>query len=250
MTQGPHVGDNERESGRPTVRDRRRIDPKTYEVRDPDAQATQAESGPAGQSAPADQVAADQRAADAQAPSDERADQLAAEVEKLKGELADRTTDLKRVQAEYVNYKRRVDRDRDLARAGGIESVLRDLLGVLDSIRAAREHDELTGGFKGVADELEKLAARYGLEPFGEPGDAFDPRIHEALMHARAEGITGPTAVTILQPGYKIKDRVVRPARVAVAEPEEATEPATEAGSEPDTGTEESADGSGSADQV
>lgn len=254
MTQGPHVGDNERESGRPTVRDRRRIDPKTYEVRDPDAQATEAESVPAGQSAPADQVAADQRAA-----SDERADQLAAEVEKLKGELADRTTDLKRVQAEYVNYKRRVDRDRDLARAGGIESVLRDLLGVLDSIRAAREHDELTGGFKGVADELEKLAARYGLESFGEPGDAFDPRIHEALMHARAEGITGPTAVTILQPGYKIKDRVVRPARVAVAEPEEATEeatePATEAGSEPDTGTEESAhgesaDGSGSADQV
>jgi molecular chaperone GrpE len=109
--------------------------------------------------------------------------------------------------------------------------VLRDLLGVLDSVKAAREHGELTGGFKAVAEEIEKLAARHGLEPFGEPGEAFDPRIHEALMHATAEGITGPTAVTILQSGYKIKDRVIRPARVAVAEPEPGAPASDQAGS-------------------
>jgi molecular chaperone GrpE len=223
------------DNGRPIVHDRRRIDPQTYEVRDPDAgRAEPATGAPAGQSA--EQPTAPDSA-------------LAEQVEKLTSQLADRTTDLQRVQAEYVNYKRRVDRDRDLARASGIESVLRDLLGVLDSLKSARDHEELTGGFKGVADEIEKLAARHGLEAFGEPGDPFDPRIHEALMHARAEGITGPTAVTILQPGYKIKGRVIRPARVAVAEPEEAaaaedlptTEPTKEAGAEND---------GGSADQV
>lgn len=211
MSQGPQ---EEVENGRPIIRDRRRIDPKTYELRDPDA-ATAAAEG----SEPADQTVQP-------GPSEESS----AEIEKLKTELADRTSDLQRVQAEYVNYKRRVDRDRDLARANGVEAVLRDLLGVLDSVKAAREHEELTGGFKAVAEEIEKLAARHGLEPFGEPGDPFDPRIHEALMHAHAEGITGPTAVTILQSGYKIKDRVIRPARVAVAEPEPGESGASDSG--------------------
>jgi molecular chaperone GrpE len=233
VTQGPHEGDND--NGRPIVRDRRRIDPKTYQVRDPDA------ASPAPADPPSDQPgagpAAEKQTEQPEEPSE--VEQLTAEVEKLKATVADRTSDLQRVQAEYVNYKRRVDRDRDLARTNGIESVLRELLGVLDSINLARDHDELTGGFKGVADEINKLAGRYGLEAFGEPGDPFDPRIHEALMHAQAEGISGPTAVTILQSGYKIKDRVIRPARVAVAEP-----------SESDTETEEATDGDDSAEQV
>ena len=101
-----------------------------------------------------------------------------------------------------------------------IESVLKDLLSVLDDIRSAREHGELTGGFKAVADEVERITAKYGLESFGEKGDPFDPHIHEALLHAHAEGIDGPTCVEILQPGYRIGDRILRPARVAVAEPD------------------------------
>lgn len=253
MTQGPHEADNEKEEGRPIIRDRRRIDPQTYEVRNPDDQATSEASAAADQ-------ATDQQQAGAEPHGQ------SAEIEKLKAEVADRTADLQRVQAEYVNYKRRVDRDRDLARASGIEAVLRDLLSVLDSIKAARDHGELTGGFKGVADEIEKLAARYGLEAFGEPGDPFDPRIHEALMHAHAEGITGPTAVTILQLGYKLKDRVIRPARVAVAEPEEGAPAAAAAGAGEaqadgapesgdasdtgDTGAEDAVDAGESADQV
>jgi len=214
VTQSPHNprhGETE-EPGRPTVRDKRRIDPQTYQLRDP-------ESGTGG--TPSGQDTGDGAPAGGAAPAETEAAGSSEQVEQLQSQLADRTADLQRVQAEYVNYKRRVDRDRDLARAGGVESVLRELLPVLDSLRAAREHEELTGGFKAVAEEVERLATRHGLVAFGEAGDAFDPRIHEALMHAHADGITGPTCVTILQPGYKLAERVIRPARVAVAEPED-----------------------------
>jgi molecular chaperone GrpE len=184
----------------PVIRDRRRIDPETFEAR----QAQPAPGGP-GQPAAPDAPAAS-------APDNE-------EVSSLKTAVAERTADLQRLQAEYVNYKRRVDRDRDLARAAGVESVLRDLLSVLDDLRSARLHEELSPGLRAVAEQIERVAAKHGLELFGEPGDAFNPHIHEALLHAHAEGIDGPTCVEILQPGYRIRDKVIRPARVAVAEP-------------------------------
>jgi molecular chaperone GrpE len=194
----------------PTVRDRRRIDPETYEVREPQATAAPA--------TPVPEEAADQES------------NAEAEVIELKAALAERTSDLQRLQAEYVNYKRRVDRDRDLARKVTIEGVLKDFLSVLDDLRSAREHDELNGGFKAVAEEIERVTSKYGLERFGEAGDPFNPHIHEALLHAHAEGIEGPTCVEILQPGYRIGDRILRPARVAVAEPDpNAPAPATEA---------------------
>ncbi|HET9873707.1 MAG TPA: nucleotide exchange factor GrpE [Propionibacteriaceae bacterium] len=183
----------------PVVRDKRRIDPDTFEVRQPPADAS-GEAPAAGR--PPAAAAADP-----------------AEVAELRTALAERTADLQRLQAEYVNYKRRVDRDRDLARSAGVEGVLRDLLSVLDDVRSARLHEELSAGFKAVAEEVERVAGKYGLESFGEKGDAFNPHIHEALLHAHLEGIDGPTCVEILQPGYRIKDKVVRPARVAVAEP-------------------------------
>ena len=184
----------------PTVRDRRRIDPKTYEVREPQAPAAPATTGPEEAASPVSEAEA--------------------EVIELKAALAERTSDLQRLQAEYVNYKRRVDRDRDLARKVTIEGVLKDFLSVLDDVRSAREHEELNGGFKAVAEEIERVTSKYGLQAFGEPGDPFNPHIHEALLHAHAGGIDGPTCVEILQPGYRIGDRVLRPARVAVAEPE------------------------------
>jgi molecular chaperone GrpE len=193
--------DRETEHTGPTIRDRRRIDPDTYQVREPQSAAAP------GAGAPVDPSGTEP-------PADTQ------EVEQLKTALADRTGDLQRLQAEYVNYKRRVDRDRDVARKGGVESVLKDLMSVLDDVRSAREHGELSGGFKAVADELERVTTRYGLETYGTKGDPFDPHIHEALLHAHAEGIDGPTCVEILQPGYRIGDRVVRPARVAVAEPD------------------------------
>ncbi len=137
-------------------------------------------------------------------------------------ELVDeRTDDLQRLHAEYSNYKKRVDRDRLLARQGGVEVVILDLLPVLDSVEAAREHSELVGGFKLVADELEKITAKYGLETFGEVGEEFDPQIHEALMQMPIEvEITVPTISAVMQRGVKLNDRVLRPARVGVANPE------------------------------
>ncbi len=133
---------------------------------------------------------------------------------------AERTADLQRLQAEYVNYKRRVDRDRDVARARGIEAVVADLLPVLDGIDAARAHEELTGGFKLVADELEKVATKHGLVTFGVVGEPFDPNLHEALMHLPYAGDHDVTVVSaVMQKGAKLGDRIIRPARVGVADP-------------------------------
>ena len=135
---------------------------------------------------------------------------------------AERTADLQRLQAEYVNYKKRVDRDRALARQLGIEAVVADLMPVLDAIQLAKSHGDLDGGFKMVADELEKVAARHGLVAFGDVGDRFDPTRHEALMEVPLEEeVTVTTVSQVIQPGYQLRDRVIRPARVAVANPKQ-----------------------------
>ena len=149
--------------------------------------------------------------------------------------LAERTADLQRLQAEYANYRKRVERDRVAVREQALANVLSELLPVLDDIGRAREHGELTGGFKSVAESLESSAAKLGLAPFGEAGDPFDPTLHEALMHSYSADVTEPTCVQILQPGYKVGDRIVRPARVSVAEPS-GDEDAAEATQQADDG--------------
>ena len=164
-----------------------------------------------------------------------------AHVTSLETQLGERTADLQRLQAEYLNYKRRVDRDRQVVRETATAGVLSALLPVLDDLDRARAHGELEGGFKAVADSLERIVTTLGLERFGEPGEPFDPRIHEALMHDFSDAVAGPTATAILQPGYRVGERVVRPARVAVAEPvpasaapEEDAVPAAEPAPEPE----------------
>ena len=137
----------------------------------------------------------------------------------LVSQLAERTADLQRVHAEYANYRKRVERDRLAVREQALANVLGSLLPVLDDIGRARDHGDLTGAFKSVGESLETIAAKLGLESFGEPGEPFDPLVHEALMHSYAPDVTEPTAVQILQPGYKVGERIIRPARVAVAEP-------------------------------
>ena len=142
------------------------------------------------------------------------------EVTTLTQALGERTADLQRLQAEYVNYKKRVDRDRDLARQAGVERVLTDFLPVLDSIALAKQHDDVAGGFKLVADELEKVTTRHGLVAFGEVGDAFDPVRHDALMAVPMdEPVEVVTVSQVMQQGYELGGRVIRPARVAVANP-------------------------------
>jgi molecular chaperone GrpE len=147
---------------------------------------------------------------------------LVADLATAQQSVADLTADLQRLQAEYVNYKRRVDRDRELVKQNATFQVLAGLLPVLDDIDRAREHGEVEGGFKAVADSLERSVAALGLVKFGEPGDEFDPNLHEALMHSHSPEVTTTTCQSIVHAGYRIGDRVVRPARVTVVDPEPA----------------------------
>ena len=130
------------------------------------------------------------------------------------------TADLQRLQAEYSNYRKRVERDRAVASEIAVASVLSELLSTLDDIARAEEHGELTGGFKSVAEQLINVTTKLGLEKYGQDGDEFDPQIHEALMHETSSEVNSAIASKILQPGYKFKERVLRPARVAVTQPE------------------------------
>jgi molecular chaperone GrpE len=135
-------------------------------------------------------------------------------------EVATLTSDLQRLQAEYANYRKRVDRDRQLTSELAFAAVLSELLPVLDDLERAGEHGELTGGFKAVADRINSIVEKLGLTRFSDAPVAFNPEIHEALTHETSTEVTQPTATKILQPGYKFKDRVIRAARVAVTEPE------------------------------
>jgi len=152
-----------------------------------------------------------------------------AQIGALEAQLAERTADLQRLQAEYVNYKRRVDRDRALVQERAVKDVLESVLPVLDDIQAARDHGDLVEGpFAAIADKLESTLGKYGLQRFGSKGESFDPMQHEALMHtpwpaddAELPGdATATTVVMVLQPGYRAGEQVLRPARVAVADPE------------------------------
>ncbi|WP_354641483.1 nucleotide exchange factor GrpE [Kitasatospora camelliae] len=153
-------------------------------------------------------------------------DELAA----AKREAKERTADLQRLQAEYQNYRKRVERDRLTVREIAISNILESLIPVLDDIGRAREHGEVTGGFKSVAESLETVVAKLGLQQFGKEGEPFDPTLHEALMHSYSSEVTEDTCVQILQPGYRIGERIIRPAMVAVAEPQ----PGTQTTAEPD----------------
>ncbi|MFA1548901.1 nucleotide exchange factor GrpE [Actinomadura chokoriensis] len=197
VTSAPDEGE---EKEGPVIRDKRRIDPETGEVRAPAAESPAPEA-PAG--------GADK----AGAASDE-------EVSSLKTQLTERLADLQRLKAEYDNYRKRVERDRVAVREQALGQVLSELLPVLDDIGRARDHDELTGGFKSVAESLEAVTGKLGLERYGEKGEPFDPTVHEALMHTHSADVTETSVVDVLQPGYRIGERVLRAARVAVADPD------------------------------
>jgi len=149
---------------------------------------------------------------------DTEEDELAA----MKGSLADLTNDLQRLSAEYANYRKRVDRDRQLVAESAAYKALAPVVEVLDTIDRAKEHGELEGGFKAVADQLERVVAAAGLVRFGEPGDAFDPTLHEALSHLGADPEVEVTTVKhVAKGGYRLGDRVLRAAQVLVVDPVE-----------------------------
>jgi len=147
-------------------------------------------------------------------------DEVLSQAQEIADPIVTLTADLQRLQAEYANYRKRVDRDRSVAAEFSIAAVLAELLPVLDDLDRAAEHGELTGGFKAVADRITATVERLGLTKFADAPVAFNPEIHEALTHEMSKDVSEPTASKILQPGYKFKERIIRPARVAVTDPE------------------------------
>ena len=155
-----------------------------------------------------------------EAPEAEVPEAEADELTVTKMELEERTLDLQRLQAEFLNYKRRVDRDRELLRENATYAALTPIIDVLDTIDRAREHEPLEGGFKATAEQLERVVAGLGLVKFGEVGDVFDPTVHEALSHIGTDAeVEVTTCKVIAKAGYKIGDRVVRAAQVLVVDP-------------------------------
>jgi molecular chaperone GrpE len=174
-----------------------------------------------------EQVTGDTVAGDAPGTAEERpSDDVDTEEDELaamKGSLADLTNDLQRLQAEYANYRKRVDRDRQLVAESAAYKALTPVIEVLDTIDRAKEHGELEGGFKAVADQLERVVTSAGLVRFGEPGDAFDPTFHEALSHLGVDAEVEVTTVKhVAKGGYRMGDRVVRAAQVLVVDPADA----------------------------
>jgi len=142
-----------------------------------------------------------------------------AEVSALTIQLEERTADLQRLKAEYDNYRRRAERDRQAVAEQATAKVLNALLSTLDDIARAAAHGDLTGPFQTVATSLEGAVTSIGLESYGQMGDPFDPQVHEALVHSYQAGLEGPTCVEIYRSGYRYAGRVLRPAQVVVAEP-------------------------------
>jgi molecular chaperone GrpE len=224
----------------PVIRNNRRIDPVTGQPRRGKHAASQpAGTSGAGRPGPAgpqaryggtdekagitdEGIGGDEITGPAFAPNKGTKDSGPAEpsaVQELQNQLAERTADVQRLQAEYANYRKRVDRDRATVREQAVASALSELLPVLDAIGQAREHGELSGGFKSVADSLQAAVGKLGLLSYGQRGDAFDPKIHEALTHTYSPDVVEDTCIEIFQPGYKVGERILRPARVAVAAP-------------------------------
>lgn len=191
MSNPGHEEENTGEGVR--VSDKRRIDPETFEVREGAARN------------------------DALAAEDAAASAIESDVAGVEAKVAELTADLQRVHAEYANYRKRVERDREVVQEVAVGSALLELLPVLDDIERAREHGELEGAFRSVGESLEATLTKLGLERFGESGEEFDPVVHEALTSEENDAVSVPTVTTVYQPGYRFAGRVLRPARVAVA---------------------------------
>ncbi len=180
---------NEEEDQGVRITDKRRLDPDTFEVRQQDAGA----------------------------PEGADAELVEGDITGVEAKVAELTTDLQRVHAEYANYRKRVERDRELVREAAVGAALAELLPTLDDIDRAREHGELEGAFRTVGESLEAGVTKLGLERFGAANEPFDPAIHEALTTESRDEVSEPTVVAVYQPGYRYGGRVLRPARVAVA---------------------------------
>lgn len=213
------------EEPRFTFHDKRRVDPDTGELR-PEADAESA-SG-AGEGQDTEEVLADASdlgvdiPADASGLNDTEAAAEPGAAEPAPGsEAAAHLADLKRINAEYAAYRMRADRERERAAAGGTIKVVEALVPVLDEVRLAQENGDVSGPFEAHVNKLLDALAKVGVEQYGAVGDEFDPRLHEALMQQPSDDVEVPTVFMVMQPGYRMGDRIIRAARVGVQQPED-----------------------------
>jgi molecular chaperone GrpE len=211
----PGYGAQPGEEPRVVVRDRRRIDPDSGQVRPPFVDEESADGEPAGRHA-VDGPASTTAPGTAGGLLEEEPDAL----RELQAQLDERTGDLQRLTAEYANYRKRVDHDRETTVASAKAVLAGELLSILDDVERAAAHGDLTGAFKSVADKLVAVLQRAGLTPFGENGEPFDPSVHEAVQHDTSPDVAGPTVTAVLRRGYRFSDRVLRAALVAVTDHE------------------------------
>jgi molecular chaperone GrpE len=204
------------EQPRVVIRDKRRIDPVTGEVRVP---AGEQPAGTGPDDRPGQTANTGEQMSEHETPVVDQA-QPAPGGGDLAEQLAERTEDLQRVTAEYANYRRRVDRDRTLVVDQAAERFALQLFPIVDDIERARDHGDLTGAFKVVAERVLGLLEGLGVEAFGVAGDPFDPSVHEAVIHDTSSEVSVPTATTVLRQGFRRGDRVLRTAMVAVTDPE------------------------------
>jgi molecular chaperone GrpE len=192
----------------PRVTDKRRIDPETGQLREP---------------TPEEQVLAEAEEA-ANAAEEAVVLEGLVEAQKLAAERLDelqrRNADYFNLEQQYSAYVKRSKTEAASARDQGVAAVAEALISVLDDIELARQHGDLVGPFASIAEKLEATLGRFGIERYGSAGEAFDPTVHEALMHGHSADVTEPTVQQVLQPGYRMGDRIVRAARVAVVDPE------------------------------
>jgi molecular chaperone GrpE len=223
----PHHGNEEEhevrgEPQKPVIRDNRKVDPVTGGVRKP-GEGASPDEGEREASPAADAEHEEMRPVDEAHDSEDvlaQAERILSEAAGVQNEAAELREDLQRLQAEYVNYRKRVDRDRAVAGEAAVMGVLSSILPVLDDIDAARAHGDLTEGpFASIAAKLEGILTSHGLERIDATGVEFDPNIHEALIQQQGEGIEVDTVQQVLRAGYRTQSRVIRAAQVIVAVP-------------------------------
>lgn len=206
-----------------SFKDNRRIDPETGQAR-PAGQAGDGADAPESEQQPEDQQGAEQPAADASDLGVEIPDDASsiedAEPQPESDEAKRYLDDLQRLNAEYAAYRRRSERDQEVARAAGLQGAVEALMPVLDEVKLAREAGDVTGAYEKHVDRLLEVLGKLDVVQYGEVGEVFDPNIHDALMQQPSADVEEPTVFMVMQPGYKIGERVIRAARVGVHLPE------------------------------
>lgn len=213
--------DAERPEGEPrfSFTDKRKVNPEDGTVR-PSGGTPAAEGQGAGE--PLDPIDAEAAKLFEQAEQGEESVPAdAGRVAELEGQVAALSEQLKREQAEYVNSRRRIEGAAEVSKEAAVARVLGSLIGVLDDVELGRQHGDIAEGtpFHSIAQKLEEVLGSHGLTRFGAVGEEFDPNLHEALMHEDADDVETATISLVMQPGYRMRERVLRPARVGTRGP-------------------------------